>query len=577
MLKLENLTIKFDKSLFINQSIYIKNNCITLIVGKSGCGKTTLLYKLGLIDFHKNDGQYYIDDKCINDLSDIEKTLIRRHDIAFVFQDYILYNHFNVYENIQYYASIAGKSISKEEIQKYLNKVHLNISLDRMIYTLSSGQRQRLAIACSLVKEARILILDEPTSAIDEANTIEIFKILKEIKEDKTIIITSHNSLAKNYCDEMIEITDGQINKVKTMKIEESHNKLEIKKSFLPLNTYIDYIKKQYVYMKKTKYFIMFANIIILLFCIISTQVIQYYTDQSKSLISLNQSGWMYIPSLQESEIKSLDVDQYYPYYETSLLIEGESYSVVPYYNESVIDDKIWTEFDLTNEKGLYLSQSLFYKYRNSILPTKYVNFLNPNTSKNVKILYKGVLLKGVESEYIESNEFIYMPYSLINEKLKPTEIKGYTLFCNSYDKYVEQKEILENKGYKVITYNEFNDIQAYIEKLDIIQKISACCIIVIGIFILGYLYRTYINERAKEFTMLKVLGLTNSNITALTFFETLIMSIIGTLAIIIVILFIGLPILRICLYEMIILLFEYLFIRFMIIRLKPFEVLRNQ
>jgi len=202
-----------------------------------------------------------------------------------------------------------------------------------MIYTLSSGQRQRLAIACSLIKEAKILILDEPTSALDEANTIAIFKILEELKTEKTIIITSHNSIAKNYCDEIIEIENGQINKVKTINVNENNSKHVIKNSYFSLNTYINYIKKQFIYMKKTKSLIMLANILILLFGIGTTQITQYYINQSKSLISLNQSGYMYVPSLKESVIKDLNVDKYYPYYDTSLIIYGESYPVIPYYD----------------------------------------------------------------------------------------------------------------------------------------------------------------------------------------------------------------------------------------------------
>ncbi len=577
-MRLENLTIKFDKPLFINQSLSIKNNCITLIIGKSGCGKTTLLYKLGLIDFNKSDGNYYIDDTFINHLSNKEKTLIRRYHISFVFQDYILYDHFNIYENVQYYASISGKSISKEEARGYLNRVHLDIPLERMIYTLSSGQRQRLAIACSLIKEAKILILDEPTSALDEANTIAIFKILEELKTEKTIIITSHNSIAKNYCDEIIEIENGQINKVKTINVNENNSKHVIKNSYFLLNTYINYIKKQFIYMKKTKSLIMLANILILLFGIGTTQITQYYINQSKSLISLNQSGYMYVPSLKESVIKDLNVDKYYPYYDTSLIIYGESYPVIPYYDENVINDKIWTEFNMTQEKGFYLSQSLFYKYRNDITPTKYITFQKPSNNHNIQILYKGILLKGVESEYTKSNQFIYMHYSLINEKIKPKKIDGYTIFCNSYEKYVEQREKLMNKGYNVVTYREFDEIQTFIDRLDFIQELTIICITLIGVFVLGYLYRTYINERAKEFVILKTMGMTNSNISTLTFLESLIISFVGTICVAgIIILFMKCQVFYIILYEFVILLFIYLLIRVMVSRLKPIEILRNR
>lgn len=232
----------------------------------------------------------------------------------------------------------------------------------------------------------------------------------------------------------------------------------------------------------------------------------------------------------------------------------------------------------MTQEKGIYLSQKLFYKYRNAIPPTKYVVFQDSKTNQDIQLLYKGILLKGVESEYTKSKYFVYMPYSLIYEKLKPTKIEGYTLFSNSYDKYIKQKEMLEDKSYKVTTYKEFDDIQTFIDKLNVIQEITICSITIIGVFILGYLYRTYINERKIEFAMLKSLGLTNSNISTLTFLETLIMSMIGTIGIIfIVVLFTDFQIFEVCLYEIIILLFIYLFIRFKIIRLKPIEVLRNR
>ncbi len=578
MLKLDNLTVQFDKPLFINQSLKIKNNCVTLIVGQSGCGKTTLLYKLGLIDFHKNDGNYSIDNIYVNDLSEKEKALMRRYDISFVFQDYMLYDHFDIYDNLQYYATISGEQITEKEAKDLLHKVHLHISLDRMIYTLSSGQRQRLAIACSLIKKSKILILDEPTSALDEENAIDIFKILTELKKEKTIIMTSHNTLAKDYCDEIIEIDNGQIHKVKTIHTPDQQSQVHIHKSSLPFYTYINYIKKQFINKRTTKSLIMLANMMILIFCIGTSLITQSYMNESQSAISLKQSGWMYIPSIDENEIKQLDIDKYYPYYDISLTLYGESYPVIPYYDENDINDKIWTEFDLTQEKGFYLSHGLFYKYKTGLTPVKYIDFQNSENHQDIQLIYKGILLKGVKTEYVSTDQFIYMHDSLIKEKLNPDKINGYTLFCSSYENYIKQKDILENKGYKVVTYNEFDDIQSFIEQLDFIEQIIIYSITIIGIFILGYLYRTYIYERSKEFAILKSIGLTNANITTLTFLESLFMSIIGTLCLILlVIIFTDYKIYRICIYELVVLCFIYLMIRIMVTRLKPIQILRNE
>ena len=191
MLKLDNLTVQFDKPLFINQSLKIKNNCVTLIVGQSGCGKTTLLYKLGLIDFHKNDGNYYIDNIYVNDLSEKEKALMRRYDISFVFQDYMLYDHFDIYDNLQYYATISGEQITEKEAKDLLHKVHLHISLDRMIYTLSSGQRQRLAIACSLIKKSKIDIIAIGNGTASRESEAFVADTIKEADHKVEYILVS--------------------------------------------------------------------------------------------------------------------------------------------------------------------------------------------------------------------------------------------------------------------------------------------------------------------------------------------------------------------------------------------------
>ena len=578
MLRIKKLNISFEKPLFIDQSLEIKNNCLTLIVGESGCGKTTLLYKLGLIDLKKEDCLYYIDNENISTFSPKKKTILRRYDIAFVFQDYILYDHFNVYENIQYYASLVGHHLSKEKVLEYLRKVHLDIPLDRRLYTLSGGQKQRLAIACALTKETPILILDEPTSALDTENVKIIFQILEELKKEKTIIMTSHNMKAKEYCDEIIEIKGGNITKIKTKEMKDEALNIVIKKAHLPLRTYVDYIKKQFAFSKKIKSLIIFVNMFIILFCIGITQVTNNFIQQSQSIISKDNPGWLYVPSIQEDNLHQMNIKNYYPFYDVSLIVLGETYPVIPYYDEININDKIWTKFDLSQEQGFYFSHSLFYKNSHLIVPTQYIQFMKYPDFYKIPLLYKGILLKGIETEYIDSKEYIYMNNQLIEEKLKPTKVLGYTLFCYSYEQLTDIKNTLESKEFKVIPYSEYDDVVQYVELLNNIQQIVTICIVLLGIITLYFLYRSYFQTREKEFALLKCMGLTNMNISTLVFFESCFINILSLIIIIFgIIWFIDYSILDLCFIEMIILLSIFMIVGLMVIRLRPTNILRNK
>ncbi|KXU52240.1 MAG: ABC transporter ATP-binding protein [Longibaculum muris] len=578
MLKINHLNISFAKPLFNNQNLEIKNNCLTLLVGESGCGKTTLLYKLGLIDFHKKDCSYQIDDTDITEFHHKKKTILRRYDIAFVFQDYILYDHFNVYENIQYYASLVGNEISADKAKEYLHKVHLDIPLDRSLYAMSGGQKQRLAIACALTKETPILILDEPTSALDTENARIIFEILSELKKEKTIIITSHNQIAREYCDEVVQIEDGIITKIVSKDIQEKPIKIIQKGTHLPLKTYFNYLKKQYYFSKKMKVFIAFVNIMIIIFCLVTSQVTNNFISESKSIVSKDNPGWMYVPSLQKQDIDKLKIDSYYPYYNVSLNLLDKSYPVVPYYDEININNKIWTRFDLSKEQGFYFSHKLYYKNSHLIVPTQSINFYDTNNHIEISLLYKGILLKGLTSEYIDSSEFIYMHQKLIEEKLKPTEISGYTLFCHNIDDFTELKLKLENLNYKVTTFSDYDQIISYIEMLNTIQKIVMTCLICFGLMTLYFLYRSYFHTREKEFALLKCIGLTNMNIITLVLFESFIMNILSFIIMSVGIYwFVNYSLLELLLFESILLLGIGIIISIMTYRLQPIQVLRNE
>mgnify|MGYP003308239817 CR=1 FL=1 len=197
------------------------------LVGDSGCGKTTLLNCIsGLEDYSG-----YIEINKINqqNISEKEKDYFRLKNIGFVFQDFKLFEHTNVYSNIVFPLEIISNETDEfknRKVKDLLNIVKLNGYENKIVNCLSGGEKQRISIARSLVNDPRVILADEPTGSLDNANSIVVMDILKNISKNRLIIVVSHDlELAKKYADEIIEIKDGEIIKVsKFSSIEEKKN-----------------------------------------------------------------------------------------------------------------------------------------------------------------------------------------------------------------------------------------------------------------------------------------------------------------------------------------------------------------
>ena len=222
MIEIKDIEIVYDDYIILNKTdIDIPEHAITLIRGISGSGKTSLLYRIGLIS--EDDHFYYNIYEDIQD--DDKKSILRREYISFVLQDNSLFEQYDVLGNMQLYAAFHNKRYSEEKYRQILKSVNLDIPLHQSIQTLSGGQKQRVAIACALCKDTEIIILDEPTSFLDKENEMLVFDTLKHICDtyQKTIIISSHSDYAMSIADKIYEIQDKEIKKVKR-KIKGSIN-----------------------------------------------------------------------------------------------------------------------------------------------------------------------------------------------------------------------------------------------------------------------------------------------------------------------------------------------------------------
>jgi len=185
------------------------------ITGKSGCGKSTLLYILSTMDTDYS-GQLYIDNECMENKSEKELASIRNKKIGFVFQFHYLLNEFSVLKNVML-PGFKLDSLSEDELASKALDLLKNLGIEKlankMAYQLSGGEKQRVAIARSMINDPIIIMCDEPTGNLDNKNTEIVFDIFKELTDtfNKTLIIVTHDlHFAKN-TERIIKMDDGRI------------------------------------------------------------------------------------------------------------------------------------------------------------------------------------------------------------------------------------------------------------------------------------------------------------------------------------------------------------------------------
>ena len=197
---LSGVSLEFQKGDFVS------------IMGPSGGGKTTFLNCLGGLDF-PDQGEIYLNDRLLNNLSDKELTELRRKEIGFVFQFFNLMPTLTVQENVELplLVSRSARTESKQ-VQSLLNYVGLLHRAKSFPAELSGGEMQRVAIARALVHRPSIVLADEPTGNLDSENGIKILELMSKACTDfkTTVVMATHNSQIADYGNRHFEIRDGK-------------------------------------------------------------------------------------------------------------------------------------------------------------------------------------------------------------------------------------------------------------------------------------------------------------------------------------------------------------------------------
>jgi putative ABC transport system ATP-binding protein len=193
--------------------LHIREGELVSIMGSSGSGKSTLLNILGILDSYDR-GSYLLAGQPVNKLGETDAAQMRNKMLGFVFQSFNLLPFKNAAENVAlplYYQGV-GRRERNHRAEEILDQVGLSDRRDFMPNQLSGGQKQRVAIARALVCKPKVILLDEPTGALDSATTQEIMELLKQIHgRGNTLVIVTHEQDIADQCERQIILRDGVV------------------------------------------------------------------------------------------------------------------------------------------------------------------------------------------------------------------------------------------------------------------------------------------------------------------------------------------------------------------------------
>jgi putative ABC transport system ATP-binding protein len=182
------------------------------VMGPSGCGKSSLLYVIGGLA-STSKGKVFVDGNDLSEMSDAERTKLRRSKIGFVFQRFNLLPTLTAKGNIAIAQYIHGDGFDPHRFAVVTKMLGLEGRLHHRPSEMSGGEQQRVAIARAIINEPKILLADEPTGNLDTKNSDVVLEMLRRLNKDlgQTIVMITHNPEATTYFDRVVHMRDGVI------------------------------------------------------------------------------------------------------------------------------------------------------------------------------------------------------------------------------------------------------------------------------------------------------------------------------------------------------------------------------
>ncbi len=200
----KNATVKVLKDI----SLSIEDGSFTVILGASGSGKSTLLSVLSGLE-RPDSGKVVVNGECISGFDDKQLTRFRKREVGFIFQQYYLLPHLSVGKNVK----LGADLVKNKEYAQIIERVGLKDKINAKPSELSGGEQQRVCIARALAKNPKVLFLDEPTGALDEATGRSVLDYIVKLQKERkfTMVMVTHNQNVVEMADTVIRMNSGKI------------------------------------------------------------------------------------------------------------------------------------------------------------------------------------------------------------------------------------------------------------------------------------------------------------------------------------------------------------------------------
>lgn len=533
MIEISQVNIEYDRVIIDNGSISIPSGKITLLKGESGIGKTALLYRIALMSDEQSFCFQY-NHKDIKTLEDREK--FRKDNISFVLQDIVFFPHFTVLQTMQYFAELSQQQLDENKIKAMLNQVSLDVGLDQNIMTLSLGERQRLSIVCSLMKNPTLLILDEPTASLDYENEIIIFEILKELaKNGVHVCLASHSQEAEKYADVIYTIQDKQII---TKKNAEEGNNIVLNNQLIISHSFLKKYAKNYLSSYQFLYsFLIMTFILSFLSCSIfnvfvnasKENALTVLKNQFDNKLIITQDDSQFIDQEYINYMTVNDIKQAYPLYQMNTEIKDDTISIIPYFESDTFDKYIGIHLS-NDKKGIYMDYDTYQKYVTLENKTFSIHIYDKGKSYTVKkdLTINGVMIENYEQHYTtQSQKFIFMPYDMMKNIYEQFPVSyqypAYVILYNHFNDLVSHKELLIKEGYHINdSFTDIQSIDAIINYYICLQILGTIMIIGVTLIIDIVLMAHIHTQKRKENMLLRLTGLSTKNIIEIEVYEYL-------------------------------------------------------
>lgn len=543
MLELKNISKKY-----LNEEGYILDNInlkfstgLTVIIGESGSGKSSLLNIIGGLD-ENYFGKLYLNEKLI-DKNNID--LYKKNNIGFIFQSFNLLPHLTAYENVKIMSEINSKN-NKNEITNLFKKLNIENIINKYPNELSGGQKQRVAIARALVNNPRIILADEPTGSLDKKNSEIVLNILKEISKDKIVIVVTHSKRVSDKADNVLEIFNSKVIIRKKSKIKEEiiYEPKKIKKA--SLKSLIKISLKNIIRNIKRNILIIIGSSIGIFgisFMFFLSNGIKNYVKKEIDLnlnptqIEINKTNDIFdLSYFDEKEIEKIrkinNIKKNYKQLTISNLssiINNNKYDIISLSTfENIKKDNIkYGNISKNNEILIsnYLANKIDSNYKN-IIGKEFELCIVDNDKPSIikdKVKISGIIK---DEDFLDNVSYAYINYSYLenlykknNLSLKPSIIN---VEVNNVDNVEKTKKEIKKLGFSISNSSKFlNKILEYVDIISyILIGISGISLIVSSIMILVVMYINVI-ERTKEIGIFRAFGIKINEIKNMFLFES--------------------------------------------------------